>query len=466
MPRFPEPLAAALASHSHPGLSLHLPLHSRGRGLPPSLRQLLRRGAGQWDLPELPAIGGPLEAEGAVAEAQRHLADSWGAQRSWFGVNGASGLLQAALLGALRPGQRLLCPRNLHRSVLHGLVLHDLEPVLFSPPFEPHSDLWLPPTPALMKQLLEAAGEVDLVLLVSPTYQGHAAPLAALIRLCHGRGIPVLVDEAHGAHFRGSTSLPLDALAAGADLVVQSTHKSLPGLGQGALLHLQGPRVDPERLERGLALLQTSSPSSLLMASSALASAWLHGAAGQRALRRGLDQARAWAEQLRRQGWRLSRNDDPLRLRIETRGLQRNGLLLDAALQSLGVVGELPEPTAITFCLGWQPQRCGARHLSHALRAACDAVPAVPLPAAEQPPLPLLGRLETELRQAWYGPRRHLPLQACLNRVIAEVISPYPPGIPLLLPGERLDAARLDWLQRQAQLWPGRIGQRLWVLEG
>ena len=130
-----------------PPLALHLPAHGRGRGLAPGLRALLRRRPGSWDLPELPEIGGPLQAEGAVAESQAALAQLLGGQRCWFGVNGASGLLQAALLGLAQPGERVLLPRNLHRSLLHGCLLGQLRPVLFNLPFDAATGLWLPPAP-------------------------------------------------------------------------------------------------------------------------------------------------------------------------------------------------------------------------------------------------------------------------------------------------------------------------------
>ena len=121
------PLAAFRAGG--PGLPLHLPAHGRGRALAPALTRLLAQPPGSWDLPELPQIGGPLESEGAVAVSQQRCAELLGARHCWFGVNGASGLLQAALLALCPPGSRVLLPRNLHRSLLHGCLLGQLEPL-------------------------------------------------------------------------------------------------------------------------------------------------------------------------------------------------------------------------------------------------------------------------------------------------------------------------------------------------
>jgi lysine decarboxylase len=157
-------------------LALHLPAHGRGRALAPALRRLLRQPPGSWDLPELPGFGGPLEPEGTVAEAQRRAAALLGAERCWFGVNGASGLLQTALLALCPPGSRVLLPRNLHRSLLHGCVLGGLEPLLYDLTSDPVTGLWQPLEAQRLEQVLAAAAclpgdPVAALVLVDPTYQ-------------------------------------------------------------------------------------------------------------------------------------------------------------------------------------------------------------------------------------------------------------------------------------------------------
>ncbi|MCY3536815.1 MAG: aminotransferase class I/II-fold pyridoxal phosphate-dependent enzyme [Cyanobacteria bacterium MAG IRC4_bin_6] len=434
-------------------LPLHLPAHGRGRGFPPALTALLRRPLGPLDLPELPSLGGPLLPHGAVAEAQQATARLWGSRCCWFGVNGSTGLLQAALLGALRPGQRLLCPRNLHRSVLHGAVLAGLEPVYYTLPFSRRWGLSRPVDVGWFQRVLAALTarncSVDLVLLVNPTYQGLSAPLTPLVRLCHSRGLPVLVDEAHGSHFRAHAALPPDALAAGADLVVHSTHKSLPGLTQTAVLHSSGGRISREDLEQGLLLLQTSSPSALLLAATELAAAWPHQQPqASRLLSRALDRWSHWRQQLTRTGWLVSPSDDPLRLRLCTMPWGRSGLGLDERLLGLGIAGELPEPAGLTFYLGFRPPRRALGQLQNALGQLhwSPMNPPGLMEALQPAPTPLLARAAVPPRSAWFGPTRRLPLKQAVGQVVAEAITPYPPGIPLLLPGERLDEERYAWL--------------------
>ncbi|HJN33333.1 MAG TPA: lysine decarboxylase, partial [Prochlorococcus sp.] len=240
------------------GRSLHLPAHGRGAGLPDDLRAMLRHRAGIWDLPELPELGGPLMQQGAVAESQRQAAIAIGAERGWYGVNGATGLLQAALLAIARPGQAVLMPRNVHRSLIQACVLGDLTPVLFDLPFMVDRGHVFPPDGPWLQDVLNelpiAGVEIAAAVLVHPTYQGYATDLKPMVVELHARGWPVLVDEAHGAHFasRVDASLPDSAITAGADLIVHSLHKSAAGLTQTAVLWSQGDRVDPKAVERSL----------------------------------------------------------------------------------------------------------------------------------------------------------------------------------------------------------------------
>ncbi len=446
-----------------PGLDLYLPAHGRGRGLAPELRELLRQAPGSWDLPELAAIGGPLDMEGAVAASQASSARLCGCDRCWFGVNGASGLLQAALLAMAAPGERVLLPRNLHRSLLHGCVLGRLRPVVFDLPFDPATGLWQPPRADQLRRLLDRAGPLAGVVLVHPSYQGLAGDLPALVDLVHRRGLPVLVDEAHGAHF-GGPGLPGTALAAGADLVVQSLHKAAGGLAQSAALMLQGARLPAAAVERSLLWLQTSSPSALLLASSAAALAHRHSPAGERQLRDALAIAAQLRARLLAAGLPLVSNQDPLRLVLHTAALGLSGPAADTWLQQQGVTAELPEPGCLTFCLGIIPPRGVGRRLPIQLRRLRDALGGEPLPPFRRPPLPPMAEPELDVEVAWRAPWTVVPLEQAAGRLAAEPICPYPPGIPLLIPGERIDPGRVDWLRRQRVLWPGQIADTVKVV--
>lgn len=450
------PLLPLLEAHAR--LPLHLPAHGGGRALPASLARILRRAPGSWDVPELPAWGGPLEQDGAVAEAQRRCAESLGAQLCWFGVNGASGLLQGALLAMAPPGSRVLLPRNLHRSLLHACVLGGLDPLLYSLPYDPPTGLWKPAPLAHMAQVLQAAlafGPLAALVLLDPTYEGLRGDLSPLVALAHEKGVPVLVDQAHG---RG------EAVAAGADLVVLSPQKVAGGLAQGAALLSQGERVDGEALARSLLWLQTSSPSALLLLSTAAALEHMLSPVGQGLRRRAERRAQRLARRLAQEGLPLLPNDDPLRLLLHCGAFGVNGLTADLWLQEQGVVAELPEPAVILFCLGLAPPRTLESHLPSTLAQLREVLGGEPLPPITPPPLPLVSRLAVPIGQAWRSPGAWVPLREAVGRIAAEPLVPYPPGIPLLVPGERIDAERARWLEEQHHLWPGQITDTVKVM--
>ena len=453
------------------GHSLFLPAHGRGAALPDGLRHLLRQRAGIWDLPELPSLGGPLEPEGAIAESQRNAAAEMGVARCWYGVNGATGLLQAALLAMVRPGERVLLPRNVHRSLIQACVLGDLQPVLFDLPFQSDRGQPAPVDSGWIERVLDAlpadATPIRAAVLVHPTYQGYANDPSEVIQRLHQHGCCVLVDEAHGCHFAADVNHPLppSAVHCGADLVVHSLQKSAAALAQTAVLWLQGQRLDPVRVERSLGLLQTTSPSALLLASCEEALQHWQRRKGRRQLLQRLQEAEELADALRNSGVPLLNNQDPLRLILHTGQAGITGLEADAWFLPRGLVGELPEPASLTFCLGLARHRGLGRQIRRQWRNLLQTEShRDPLPTFEAPPLPLVTGTQMSPSQAWTADRHRVDLHKAEGCVAAELLCPYPPGIPLLIPGERLDRNRQAWLERQRLFWGDQIPDSLTVL--
>ena len=452
------------------GQRLHLPSHGGGPGVPQALRRLLQLPAGRWDLPELPEIGGPLEAEGAVVASQRAAASAYGADHCWYGVNGATGLLQAALLAMANPGEALLLPRNSHRSLLQACAVAGIKPLLFDVPFladRGHSAAvdasWLD---RVFTALDQGAHQPVGAVLVQPTYHGYAVDPQPLIQRFHQRGLPVLVDEAHGSHFLAAadSQLPQSAVHAGADLVVHSLHKSSTGLGQTAVLWHQGDRIDAAQVSRSLGWLQTTSPSSLLLASCEASLADWQTDAGLHRLQRRIRNARRLLQQLKPHLPLLDTND-PLRLIWFTAAAGINGIEADDWLMERGLVAELPEPGCLTFCLGLAPRRGVARLMRRRWDGLNKALgKASPLPAFSPPPLPLLAMPAMDCGAAWRGPSRAVAWKDAVGAIAAQLVCPYPPGIPLLVPGERLDQARVTWIEKQREFWPDQISSKVMIV--
>ena len=451
-------------------LALHLPVHGRGAALPPLMQRLLRQSPGSWDLPELPEIGGPLESHGAVATSQARLAEAMGVDCCWFGVNGATGLLQAGLLAMAQPGEAVLLPRNAHRSLIAACELGGVMPVFLPVPFFADRGHAGAMTAEGLRQSLDPWPDpgrpIAGAVLVHPTYHGYSAEIVELIELLHSRGLPVMVDEAHGTHlaFTAKQDSPVSALVAGADLVVHSLHKSAPGLAQTAVLWHRSQRLDHERVQRSLARLQTTSPSSLLLASCETTLDWLLSSRWTSLFEARRHQAIQLIHALREQGISLHSSDDPLRLILATGQLGVSGLDADEFCMRQGVIAELPEPLCLTFCLGFARHRGLAKRLQRIWQALAREGDGVPLAVIPDPPLQSTSIPELTPDEAQRLPHCIRPLAECADQIAAELICPYPPGVPLLVPGERISAERSQWLQSQHQRWPVQVPGMVKVL--
>jgi arginine/lysine/ornithine decarboxylase len=442
------------------GRTLFLPAHGRGQALPEEFKRLLRQRAGVWDLPELAEIGGPLEPEGAVGESQRNSAAAMGADHCWYGVNGATGLLQAALLAMAQPGDAVLMPRNVHRSLIQACVLGDIEPLLYNVPYQTKQGHSAPPNLAWIKKVLadlpNHQRKIKAAVLVHPTYQGYANDPSDIIHALHEQGFSVLVDEAHGSHLAAAIDLdlPPSSLHCGADLVVHSLHKSAAGLAQTAVLWLKGKRVDRERIERCLGWVQTTSPSALLLASCESALKQLSNPRDKRILADRINEARLIQSRLIQSGVPLIETQDPLRIVLHTGSAGISGIDADAWFMQNGLIAELPEPGTLTFCLGLSKHRNLHSKMSRAWK---KLIQSNQNQSAQKdfatPPLPLLAKPDVKLSKAWNAPSKVLTFEQSEGEVASELVCPYPPGIPLLIPGERVDHARALWLAEQSRLW-------------
>jgi arginine/lysine/ornithine decarboxylase len=454
------------------GESLFLPAHGRGKALPDEFKRLLRQRAGVWDLPELAEIGGPLEPEGAVGDSQRESAAAMGADHCWYGVNGATGLLQAALLAIAEPGDAVLMPRNVHRSLIQACVLGDITPLLYNVPYQTTQGHPAPPDLNWIKRVIAGLPsdrqKIKAAVLVHPTYQGYANNPKEIIKYLQAAGFAVLVDEAHGSHFAADVDpdIPPSALHCEADLVVHSLHKSAAGLAQTAVLWMRGQRVDPERIERCLGWLQTTSPSALLLASCESAIHEWTNNQGKQKLRRRIDEGRLLTTRLTKAGLPIIPTQDPLRLILHTGLIGLSGIDADNIFINNGLIAELPEPGTLTFCLGL------SRHkgLDKQFRRTWERIKKTkdnqsPQPDFTAPPLPLIGQAEIKLSSAWGASSNVVSLADAEGEIASELTCPYPPGIPLLIPGEKIDFSRAQWLIKQRLLWKDAIPERIKVMK-
>lgn len=400
----------------------------KGRPLP--LSELAEAAA--LDFTELPPTGDLFAGDGPIREAEALWAEAFRMDEALFLTGGSTQGVLSALTAACAPGERILLDRGCHRSAYNALALLDLKPAYLSRPWLAGAGTTGPVSPRAVENALREHPEIKTVCITSPTYYGVLSDIPAIAAVVHQQGGALVVDAAHGAHlpFLGDFDL------AAADLAVVSAHKTLPALGQSAVL-LARNSVSHGALRQAGSLYGSSSPSYLLMASLDACRAWME------------DEGRAALERTARQTARLREEFpslspahaplDPCRFVLRA----GDGFGVQGRLQALGVYPEMADRGHVVFIPSPYDKETDFTALRTALGEA--AAGAEVAPAEPEPPEPPKAVLSP--RQARFVPTETLPLRACEGRVTARQIAPYPPGVPVAAPGERLDKKHLAYLR-------------------
>lgn len=441
---------------------LHVPGHKGGPGADPGLMGGIGERALAMDVPALTyGIDVGLDPT-PFEEAQVLAAQAWGAKRAWFLVNGASQGNLAAGLAVAHGGKEVVVQRNAHSSTIDSLVLSGMRPTFVAPEVDPELGIAHCLAPEALAAALEATPNAVAAWAISPTYFGATADVAALAEVAHGRGVALIVDEAWGAHMAFHEDLPAHALSCGADLVISSTHKIVGSLTQSAMLHLGhgAGLIGAEEVDRAVTLTESTSSNSLLFASldAARRQAAVHGHELLEYTMAALAEARAQIRAIEGLDVLDERiigrpgvfGYDPLRLAVDVRGIAASGYELAGLLREIDDINlELYGQNVIVAVFGMGERRLPeARRLVEALREAVGRVGLDPrgeeASFAAPPPW---GELAMTPREAYLGRQEVLPAEQAVGRVAAESLATYPPGIPNVLPGERLTAETLAYIR-------------------
>ncbi len=439
-----------------PNAAFYTPGHKRGQGTPGILTDLFGSRLWRSDLPELPELDNLFAPQTVIKAAQELAAEAFGADRTWFLVNGSTCGVIASILAVCEPGDKIILPRNVHQSAISGLILAGAVPIFVNPDYDADQQIAHSVTLQAVEEALRQHPDSKAVMIVYPTYYGVCGNVRAIADLAHQHHVPLLVDEAHGAHFAFHPDLPDSALSAGADLTVQSIHKTLSAMTQAAMLHSQGNRVDPDRVSKALQLVQSTSPSYLLLTS--LDAARQQMATQGAAL---IEQALGLAEQARSQINQIPNLStlnpkqtsgcwafDRTRLTVTVSGLGIDGFTADEILhQTLGVTAELPSLHHLTFIISLGNTQADIDRLVQAFTILAKEPRKSDNPPLKQSELPTPHSLLTP-RQAFFAPSETLPIAQTVDRISAELVCPYPPGIPVLLPGEQITEGAISNLQQ------------------
>ncbi|KAL9660369.1 hypothetical protein QQ045_025182 [Rhodiola kirilowii] len=458
------PLVKALEiSAKQNAASFHFPGHNRGRAAPSSLTKLIGSLPFHHDLPELPELDNLFSPQGPILEAQLLAAELFGASQTWFLVGGTTCGIHAAIMSTCCPGDSLILPRNCHISAISGMVLSGAVPKYIIPEYN-HD--WGIAGGITSLQVEKAIKELQLegrkaaaVFVTSPTYHGVCSDLSEICRLSHMYDIPVIVDEAHGAHFAFHPKFPESALQQGADIAVQSTHKVLCSLTQSSMLHVSGNKIDKERISTCLQTLQSTSPSYLLLASLDAARAQLSDNKDNI-----FNQAFDLAIKSRTSIMKIpgisvvDRSSisnfstiDPLRLTVSARQLGLSGFEADERLYAdQGIVAELVESHLITFAINLGTCEEHIQRLVTGLEQLSQVLPdaSVRKTNLAGPCLPFTDiSLSLTPREAFFASKRRVGITESIGQVSGELVCPYPPGVPMLIPGEVITGEALVCLE-------------------
>ena len=455
------PLVNAMLRYKYENVyPLHTPGHKGGRGMERLLRQELGGGAAM-DVSLMSELDDIHEPVSYIKEAQALAAQTYGSDTCFWAVNGTSQAIHAMLMTALKPGEKLLLPRNAHRSVAGGLILGGIEAVYLQPEFNAAFGLQMQVTPEAVERTLIKDKEIKAVLLTTPNYYGVAARTAEIAAVCHACGAVLLVDEAHGPHLGFSDLLPPSALQSGADACAQSTHKILGAMTQCSMLHVQGERLDLQLAADVMSVLTTTSPNYLLMASLDAARAQVQAYGRQMA-----EDAVAAAQKLRRlcaahAGLRVLEEADCGGLRLDSTKVTVNftdwgytGVEVGDALRQAGVAVELVDAQNVLFLVTYADTTAD---YDEALRRIDDVLHALerqkrkPLRGTAAQAVPITTAAKN-LREVFYSAKQAVPLAQAAGRICGEQVSFYPPGIPALLAGEIVTPEIIAYCQAMKQI--------------
>jgi arginine/lysine/ornithine decarboxylase len=459
------PYLDALIRYRDAGFTVfHTPGHKCGRGAPAKIREAFGMTLLQADLPMAGGIEDTRESTGLVRAAEDLAAEAWGADRAFFLINGSTSGMHALMITLAGPGDHVIVPRNSHKSLLAALVFSGAMPLYMEPLTDPEWGIALTVTARHVQRALAERPDATALFVTSPTYNGLCADLPTLALLTHGAGVPFAVDQAWGPHLRFCSRLPVDALTAGADAAIVSVHKLISAITQSSVLLARGERLNLPRLESIVKMTQSTSPQTIMLASTDGARQQM-ATEGEALWARAVDLAeRARAEIGKIDGLRclghefITANDvaafDPTRLTITAQSFGHTGYQLETILRDeYRIAVEAADSTSVILNVTHGDRREDLERLVAALRdyaARYAAELGAKRPRVALLRAPSCTRQILSPREAFFAPSVALPIDDCVGAVSAEIVTPYPPGIPVLGPGELIGDETVAYLREAA----------------
>lgn len=461
------PLFEALVAHyNRRTASFHVPGHKSGQGIDQGAKAFFDS-IMSIDYTEITGLDDLHQAEGVILEAQGLAAECFGAEETFFLVGGSTVGNLAMITALCEKDDLLLVQRDVHKSVINGITLAGAKAVFLSPVYDPISGVSTGIRLEDIDKALRMYPEAKGLLVTNPNYYGIGVDLKEFADLVHSHGKPLLVDEAHGAHYGFHTALPPSALSCGADIVVQSTHKMLTAMTMGAMLHLQGAIINKEMIRDRLAMLQSSSPSYPILASLDLARRQVH-LQGEDFIERGLITVSGFLQDLEALACygHICQADEGLKDPFKVSIYDKSGILSGPELRTLlegkGCYVEMADMKHVLLLFTPASTVDDAQRLFHVLTQIAKDYDLSNKAAANShlishifPAAPISEPISfqwTARRDRDNGHLDSIPIQDTTGRYSAEMVVPYPPGIPILYPGERIRQETMEYLVKLVEV--------------
>ena len=442
------PLFDALMEYvNNETIPFHVPGHKKGNGIENDFKKFIGDNPFKIDVTVFKMVDSLHHPTGPIKKAQELASDAYGSDASFFSIHGTSGAIQAMILSVVSDGDKILIPRNVHKSVTSGIILSGAVPIFMTPELDKKLGIAHGVSPEVVEASLSEHPDAKAVLIINPTYYGVATDIKKIADIVHSYNIPLIVDEAHGPHLGFNNSLPLSSLKAGADICAQSTHKIIGSLTQASLLHVKSKFINPKRVQQVLNLLHTTSPSYILMASLDCARKQI-ALEGKELLEKTIERCNRVRKEVNKipglycfgeeiLGKPGAFSFDPTKITVNCRELGITGYELDTILATkYHIQVELSDLYNI-IAVG------SFGDTEESLNSFLDALKEISKEHSEKDnikpdflDIPDIPDMKVNPRAAFNSKKETLLLEDAVGRISAEFLMAYPPGIPVLCPGE------------------------------
>jgi len=454
------PLFSGLLEHAKRNpIQFHIPGHKKGMGMNPTFREFMGENALSIDLINIAPLDDLHHPKAMIKEAQELAAEAFGADHTFFSVQGTSGAIMAMIMATCSPGDKIIVPRNTHKSVMAAIIFAGAMPIFIHPVMDERLGISHGITPKAVEKALQQHPDAKALLVINPTYFGIAGDLRQIVRIAHNYEVPVLVDEAHGVHIHFHEEMPISAMQAGADMAATSVHKLGGSLTQSSILNVREGLVDVNRVKTVLSMLTTTSTSYILLASLDMARQHLalngHLLAEQSI--KLANRARDLINEIPRLycvgpeilGQPATYAMDPTKVLIHVRDLGITGWEVENWLREKHRIEVEMSDLYNILCF------VTAGDTEETIQALVDALRDLSVEFSHAQPeerpkisLPKIPVVSLSPRDAFYAETETIPLEESAGRIITEFLMVYPPGIPIFLPGEVITEDNIEYIQQ------------------